>query len=260
MDLGLKGKRALVLSSSRGLGLGVARSLAAEGAEVMMTARSGERLDSAAKAINDAGQGQAHTFVGDLAGHVDAIHQAAMQTMGGIDILVANTGGPPARTALNVQPDEWLPQFEAMVLPVFKLAGLVLPGMRERGWGRILTIASSGVVQPIPNLVISNSLRSSLVGWSKTLANEVGKDGITVNMILPGRIHTDRVDELDAANAKAQGKSVDDIATAARAAIPAGRYGTVEEFADTVCFLASERASYITGSLIRVDGGAVRSI
>jgi len=260
MDLGLKGKRALVLSSSRGLGLGVAQSLAAEGAEVMMTARSSERLESAAKAINDAGQGRAHTFVGDLAGHVDAIHRAAMEAMGGIDILVANTGGPPARTALNVQADEWLPQFEAMVLPVFKLAGLVLPGMRERGWGRILTIASSGVVQPIPNLVISNALRSSLVGWSKTLANEVGKEGITVNMVLPGRIHTDRVDELDAANAKAQGKSVDDIATAARAAIPAGRYGTVEEFADTLCFLASERASYITGSLIRVDGGAVRSI
>jgi 3-oxoacyl-[acyl-carrier protein] reductase len=260
MDLGLKGKRALVLSSSRGLGLGVAQSLAAEGAEVMMTARSSERLESAAKAINDAGQGRAHTFVGDLAGHVDAIHRAAMEAMGGIDILVANTGGPPARTALNVQADEWLPQFEAMVLPVFKLAALVLPGMRERGWGRILTIASSGVVQPIPNLVISNALRSSLVGWSKTLANEVGKEGITVNMVLPGRIHTDRVDELDAANAKAQGKSVDDIATAARAAIPAGRYGTVEEFADTLCFLASERASYITGSLIRVDGGAVRSI
>src|SRR5215208_6264516 len=118
MDLGLKGKRALVLSSSRGLGLGVAQSLAAEGAEVMMTARSAERLESAAKAINDAGHGRAHTFVGDLAGDVGAIHHAAMEAMGQVDILVANTGGPPARTALNVQPDEWLPQFQAMVLPV----------------------------------------------------------------------------------------------------------------------------------------------
>jgi 3-oxoacyl-[acyl-carrier protein] reductase len=260
MDLGLKGKRALVLSSSRGLGLGVAQSLAAEGADVMMTARSSKRLDSAAQAINAAGRGRAHTFVGDLAGSVDAIHQAAEQALGGVDILVANTGGPPARTALNVQSDEWLPQFEAMVLPVFKLAGLVLPGMRERGWGRVLTIASTGVVQPIPNLVISNTLRSSIVGWSKTLASEVAKDGITVNVVLPGRIQTDRTGELDAANAKAQGKSVDEIATAARAAIPAGRYGRVEEFADTVCFLASERASYITGSLTRVDGGSVRSI
>jgi 3-oxoacyl-[acyl-carrier protein] reductase len=232
MDLGLKGKRALVLSSSRGLGLGVAQSLAAEGADVMMTARSAERLETAAKAINGAGQGRAHTFIGDLSGDAESIHRAAVDAMGGIDILIANTGGPPARTALNVQADEWLPQFQAMVLPVFRLAGLALPGMRERGWGRILTIASSGVVQPIPNLVMSNALRSSIVGWSKTLASEVAKDGITVNLVLPGRIHTDRVDELDAANAKAQGKSVDDVATSARAAIPAGRYGRVEEFAD----------------------------
>jgi 3-oxoacyl-[acyl-carrier protein] reductase len=226
----------------------------------MMTARSEERLESAANTINAGGRGRGYTFVGDLVSDAERIHRAAVDAMGGIDILVANTGGPPARTALNVQPDEWLPQFQAMVLPVVKLAGLVLPGMRERGWGRILTIASSGVVQPIPNLVISNALRSSIVGWSKTLANEVAKDGVTVNLVLPGRIHTDRVDELDSANAKAQGKAVDDIATAARAAIPAGRYGRVEEFADTVCFLASERASYITGSMIRVDGGAVRSI
>jgi 3-oxoacyl-[acyl-carrier protein] reductase len=147
-----------------------------------------------------------------------------------------------------------------MVVPVFKLAGLVLPGMRERRWGRILTIASTGVVQPIPNLVMSNALRSSIVGWSKTLANEVAQDGVTVNLVLPGRIQTDRVEELDAANAKAQGKSVEDVAAAARATIPTGRYGRVEEFADTVCVLASERASYITGSLVRVDGGAVRSI
>jgi 3-oxoacyl-[acyl-carrier protein] reductase len=183
-----------------------------------------------------------------------------MDAMGGIDILIANTGGPPARTALNVKPEEWMPQFQAMVVPIFTLASLVLPGMRERAWGRIVTIASSGVVQPIPNLVISNALRSSIVGWSKTLATEVAKDGITVNLVLPGRIQTDRVEELDAANAKAQGKSVDEIAEAARATIPAGRYGRVEEFADTVCFLASERASYITGSMIRVDGGAVRGI
>jgi 3-oxoacyl-[acyl-carrier protein] reductase len=260
MDLGLKGKRALVLSSSRGLGLGVAQSLASEGAEIMMTARSGERLKKAAQTINSQGKGHAHVFVGDLASQVDAIYAAATKALGQIDILVANTGGPPAKTALNVKPEEWLPQFEAMVLPVFKLAGLVVPGMRERRWGRIVTIASTGVVSPIPNLVMSNALRSSIVGWSKTLANEVAADGITVNLVLPGRIHTDRVDELDAANAKAQNKTPEDVAAASRAAIPAGRYGRVEEFADTVCFLASERASYITGSMIRVDGGAVRSL
>jgi 3-oxoacyl-[acyl-carrier protein] reductase len=260
MDLGLAGKRALVLSSSRGLGLGIAQSLAAEGADVMLTARNAERLKAAAEAINTQGKGRAHYFASDLAGRVELVYKAAVEALGQIDILVANTGGPPARTALLVKPEEWTPQFQAMVVPVFQMASLVLPPMRERGWGRLVTIASSGVVQPIPNLAISNALRSSIVGWSKTLASEVAKDGVTVNVVLPGRIETDRTGELDAANAQAQGKSVDEIATAMRAQIPAGRYGRVQEFADTVCFLASQRASYITGSMIRVDGGAIRSI
>lgn len=260
MDLGLRGKRAIVLSSSRGLGRGVAESLAAEGADVLMTARSADRLQQAAEAINGRGGGRAHVFVGELAPNVEAIHQAALDTLGGVDILVANTGGPPAKTALNLQAEELTPQFEAMVVPVVKLAGLVLPGMRERGFGRILTIASTGVQQPIPNLVMSNAIRSSLVGWSKTLSAEVAKDGVTVNLVLPGRIDTDRVAELDAANAKAQGKSPDEVTAASRAQIPAGRYGRVEEFADVVCFLASERASYLTGCQVRVDGGAVRSV
>jgi 3-oxoacyl-[acyl-carrier protein] reductase len=260
MDLGLAGKRALVLSSSRGLGHGIAESLAAEGANVLMTARSADRLQAAADAINARGAGRAHAFVGDLKQDVEKIYQAAQEMLGGVDILIANTGGPPARTALAAKPEDWLPQFEAMVIPVITLAGLVLPGMRERGFGRIVTVASSGVVQPIPNLVISNALRSSLVGWSKTLASEVAKDGVTVNLILPGRIKTDRTGELDNANAKAQGKTVEEISAAARAQIPAGRYGRVQEFADVACFLASERASYVTGSLIRVDGGAIRAI
>jgi 3-oxoacyl-[acyl-carrier protein] reductase len=226
----------------------------------MLTARSADRLQATADAINARGKGRAHAFAADLKGETEAIHQAAVDALGGVDILVANTGGPQARTALNVEPDAWTPQFEAMVVPIFKLAGLVLPGMLERRWGRILTIASSGVVQPIPNLVISNALRASLVGWSKTLASEVAKVGVTVNLVLPGRIETDRVGELDAINAKAQGKTPEDVAAAARAPIPAGRYGRVEEFAEVVCFLASERASYVTGSMIRVDGGAVRSV
>jgi 3-oxoacyl-[acyl-carrier protein] reductase len=260
MDLGLTGKRALVLSSSRGLGLASAKSLAAEGANVLMTARSADKLEAAAKEITSAGRGQAHAFPADLTNQTDAIFQAATDTLGGVDILVANTGGPPARMAAEVPAEDWTPQFEAMVKPVFRLASLALPGMRERGWGRIVIIASSGVIQPIPNLAMSNALRAAIVGWAKTLAAEVAKDGITVNVVLPGRIETDRTGELDAANAKRQGKTVDEIAAAARAAIPAGRYGQVREFGDVVCFMASERASYMTGGLIRVDGGAIRSV
>jgi 3-oxoacyl-[acyl-carrier protein] reductase len=261
MDLGLKGKRALVLSSSRGIGRGIAESLASEGADVMLTARSEDKLKAAADAINAKGAGRAHYLVADLAAETAAIHSKAVEALGGpIDILVANTGGPPPGTALTVQPDAWTPQFDAMVVPVFRLASLVLPDMRKAGFGRILVVTSSGIIQPIPNLVISNALRSSIRGWAKTLASEVAKDGITVNLVLPGRIETDRTGELDAANAKRQGKSVDEVAAAARETIPAGRYGDVKEFADVVCFLASERAGYVTGGSIRIDGGAIRSV
>ncbi|HYF53484.1 MAG TPA: SDR family oxidoreductase [Salinarimonas sp.] len=260
MDLGLKAKRALVLSSSKGLGRGCAEALAREGAEVFMTARSADTLEATAAAITAAGPGRAHAMVADLTRDADAIVARAMEAMGGIDILVANTGGPPARMAVDVKPEDWAPMFEAMVTPILRIAAGVLPGMRERGFGRIVTIASSGVLQPIPNLAMSNTLRSALVGWSKTLSNEVAADGVTVNMVLPGRIQTDRLGELDRANADRQGKSVEDVARAAITQIPAGRYGRVEEFADMVCFLASTRASYVTGSLIRVDGGAVKGV
>lgn len=261
MDLGLHGKRALVLSSSRGIGRGIAESLAAEGATVALTARTEDRLKAAAEAINGRGEGRASYFAADLGADVAGVHAKAVDQLGGpIDILIANTGGPPAGTALSVKPEAWTPQFEALVLPVITLAGLVLPDMQKAGFGRIVIVASSGIVQPIPNLVMSNALRSSILGWAKTLSAEVAKDGITVNMILPGRIETDRTLELDTANATRTGKSVEEVSAAARAAIPAARYGDVKEFADVACFLASSRASYVTGSTIRVDGGAIRSV
>ena len=261
MDLGLAGKRALVLSSSRGLGRGIAEALAEEGATVVLTARSEDKLKATTDAINARGKGKASYVAADLKADPPGLHAKAVAALGGpVDILISNTGGPPPGTALAVKPEAWTPQFEALVLPVFTLAGLCLPDMQKAGFGRIVIVASSGIVQPIPNLVMSNALRSSILGWAKTLSAEVAKDGITVNMILPGRIETDRTGELDDANAKRLGTSKDEVAAGAKAQIPAGRYGAVREFADVACFLASTRASYVTGSTIRVDGGAVRSV
>jgi 3-oxoacyl-[acyl-carrier protein] reductase len=201
-------------------------------------------------------------LVADLSvpGSVDKIYEAAQQHLGGVDILINNTGGPPALAAMDVETGDWSRYFEAMVTPLFALTQKVLPQMRAQKWGRIITLASTGVVQPLPNLALSNTLRSAIVGWSKTLSNEVASDGITVNMVLPGRIQTDRIDELDAGFAARTGKSVEEVKEAVKVSIPMGRIGRVEEFADTVCFLASTRASYITGSLIKVDGGAVKGI
>jgi 3-oxoacyl-[acyl-carrier protein] reductase len=262
MDLGLGGKRALVMSSSRGLGLGIAETLAAEGSNVLLTGRSGERLAAAAEAINSRGAGRADHVAADLADAASAevLLKAAEERLGGVDILLANTGGPPPGRMADADLSVLSGHFETMVLRVMQVAAGVVPGMRERGWGRILTIGSSGVEQPIPNLGLSNALRSSLVGWSKSMSNDLAGDGITVNMILPGRIHTERVDELDAAAAKRSGTSVEDVAAASRATIPAGRYGTVEEFAKVATFLLSDAASYVTGGLIRVDGGLIRSV
>ena len=154
----------------------------------------------------------------------------------------------------------WSKHFQAMVLSVIAITDRVLPNMRARRWGRVITSASSGVVSPIPNLAISNTLRLSLVGWSKTLAREVAKDGITANIILPGRIATDRLKFLDEAKAKREGRSVEDVLTESTGSIPVGRYGKPEEYGDVVAFLSSERAAYITGSVIRVDGGLIASI
>jgi 3-oxoacyl-[acyl-carrier protein] reductase len=262
MDLGLTDKRALVLASSSGLGLGIASKLCAEGASVLLSGRSQDKLENAADALSNLGPGTANYLVADLGDtdSADALFTAANETMGGVDILVNNTGGPPPGGVEGQSADVWRSQFDTMVVRVIEMTNLCLPGMRERGWGRVLTVASSGVIQPIPNLSISNTIRSALVGWNKSLSNEVAADGVTLNILAPGRIHTERTDQLDAAAAKRTGKSVEEVRQASEATIPARRYGAVEEFASVAAFLLSAPASYVTGGVIRCDGGSIRSV
>ncbi|WP_313620297.1 SDR family oxidoreductase [Achromobacter sp.] len=261
MDLGIANKTALVLGGGGGLGGAIAQSLAREGVKVVVGDLNLDAATATADRIKAAGQ-TAHALQWDLRAldAFDAQVDWIEANVGPVDILVNNTGGPPPTPASGQQADLWREHFEGMVLSVVKLTDRVLPGMRERGWGRVITSTSSGVIAPIPNLGISNALRMSLVGWSKTLAREVGKDGITSNIVLPGRIATARITFLDEARAKREGRSVEDVSRESTGSIPVGRYGDPEEYGDAVAFLASARASYITGSTIGVDGGLIASI
>jgi len=261
MDFVLKGKTALVLGGGGGLGRAIAKSLAAEGANVAVAGIGSTSIDAALGELKETG-GKSLGLIWDLAdlSVIDANISKIEAELGPVDILINNTGGPPPSSAVGADPALWAKQFQAMVLSVIAITDRVLPCMKARGWGRIITNTSSGVIAPIPNLAISNALRMSLVGWSKTLAREVAKDGITANIVVPGRIATARVATLDNARAKREGRSVEEVAAESAASIPIGRYGKPEEYADVVAFLASTRAAYITGSVIRVDGGMITSI
>lgn len=262
MDLGLSGKRALVLASSQGLGLGVATKLCEEGASVLLCSRAEDKLRKVTAELNAAGPGRADYTVIDLCERDAAcrLYEAAKNKLGGVDILVNNSGGPPPGSCEAPDSDAWRSQIDTMLIRIIEITNLCLGDMKQAGWGRVLTIGSSGVVQPIHNLAMSNTIRSSLVGWSKSLSNEVAALGITVNMLLPGRISTQRVKNLDEIAARASGRTVAEFTAAEQAAIPAGRYGTPEEFGSVAAFLVSEPARYMTGGLIRCDGGLIRGV
>ena len=261
MDLGIAGQTALVLGGGGGLGRAIAVALAREGVRVALGDIDAPSLATSAGAVMRAG-GSAMPLewdIGDISladKHISAVEKQ----FDGIDILVNNTGGPPPTPAAGQDPGLWSKSFQSMVLSIIAITDRVLPGMKARKWGRVITSTSSGVVAPIPNLGISNALRLSLVGWSKTLAREVGRDGITVNIILPGRVLTDRIRFLDEQKAKREGKTVAEVEAESTGSIPVGRYGKPEEYGDIVAFLASQNASYLTGSVIRVDGGLIQSI
>lgn len=261
MDFGINGKTALVLGAGGGLGGAIARALAREGVRVAVGNRSAEGAARTVADIRAAG-GEAIPVVWDL-GDLSLIEPRVAEVesaFGPIDILVNNTGGPKPGPVAGQDASLWQDSFRSMVLSVIALTDRVLPGMRERKWGRIITSTSSGVVAPIPNLGLSNALRASLVGWSKTLAREVARDGITSNVILPGRIATPRIAFLDEQKAGREGRSVEEVSAESIAAIPVGRYGDPGEYGATAAYLASVQAAYITGSVIRVDGGLIPAI
>ncbi len=255
MDLGIDGRTALVLGSTSGLGHAVAERLAAEGAAVVVTGRRGDLAREIA-----AGWPRSLGVEVDLA-TPDAVADLIARvrdSVGSVDILILNSPGPPPAAAADLGSVEIAAAIQNLVLRQVELVAEVLPGMRERGWGRIVAIGSSGIQPPLSNLALSNTGRAALAPYLKTLAAETATHGVTVNMVLPGRIATDRVASLDRAAAESQHISSSEVARQSTATIPAGRYGRPEEFADAVAFLASERAGYITGVQLRVDGGLVK--
>jgi 3-oxoacyl-[acyl-carrier protein] reductase len=257
MDLGLKGRTAVVCASTGGLGEAVARALGAEGARVVVSGRRGDRARELAAELPDAIGVEVDLTTDD---GPDRLHRAAVEAFGAVDVLVLNGPGPAPSTAADLTQDGVETAFRLLVRPQQRLVSLVLPGMRARGWGRILAIGSSGVAAPLPNLALSNLGRAALAAYLKTLAAETAADGVTVNLLLPGRIATDRVAQLDRSAAERQGVSATEIKERSMATIPAGRYGRPEEFGAVGAFLCSDLASYVTGTALRCDGGLVRSL
>lgn len=262
MDLKLKGKVAMVAGASRGLAYAVAHGLAAEGASVSIASRKKDAISAAADRINqDTGSAAVATAVDvSKAADLEAWHRRTVDSLGGVDLLFVNAGGPPAGTALSFDDAAWTQAFELLLLSAVRMVRLAVPSMRSRGGGAIVVSTSSAVKEPIANLALSNVVRSSVAALSKTLATELAADGIRVNQLIPGRINTDRVRELDAIRAKASGESPADVRAAHSRTIPLGRYGEADEFAAAAVFLFSDSSRYITGASLQVDGGLIRCV
>jgi 3-oxoacyl-[acyl-carrier protein] reductase len=262
MDLGLTGKIAMVGGASKGLGYAVARALAAEGASVCIASRDADAIRRAGDAITKETGATVHAVAADLgtAAGVARWHQVTIERFGGVDALFANTGGPPAGTALSFADDGWQSAFELLLMSVIRAVRLAVPSMKARGGGAILVGTSSSVKEPIPNLALSNVLRSAVTSLAKTLSFELAADRIRVNTLIPGRIATDRLQQLDRISAERAGIALEEQQKRAAGSIPLGRYGHPDEFGRMGAFLLSDAASYITGASVQVDGGIIRGL
>jgi 3-oxoacyl-[acyl-carrier protein] reductase len=262
MDLGLRGRTALVGGASAGLGRATADRLAAEGCKLALWSRGGEGLEKAAEEIRKLHSVVVVTIAGDATDPAAAAKVAwqAERSLGPIDIAVLNAGGPIASEATKTDPAEWRRSFQLLAITPIELATALLPGMRKRGWGRIVSIMSSGIRQPIPELAYSNACRSALAAWLKTIAPEVIADGVTVNGVIPGRLDTARTAALDKAKAEKTGSSAQEVRAQLERSIPAGRYGHPDELATYVAWLCSDPARYQTGTFVPIDGGMLRSL
>ncbi len=264
MDLQLAGKRALITAGSKGLGRAVAEQLVLEGCHIVICSRNHEHINEAVGFLADRA-GDSDAVMGMVAdvtkqSDIERLVRAAQAKLGGIDLLVTNTGGPPAGNFDAVTDEMWQEAFELNLLSVVRLIRLVLPTMKSQHFGRILNVSSTSVKQPIDHLILSNTIRTGLMAMLKSLALEVAGDGILVHNLAPGRISTDRVRTLDVARAQREGRSITDVELKEQASIPLGRYGTPEEFGTFAAMLLSPLTSYMTGQTYLVDGGVIRSL
>jgi 3-oxoacyl-[acyl-carrier protein] reductase len=262
VDLGLRGKIAIVAASSKGLGRAIAEELAAEGANLVMCARGEDALRVTADSVRKSFGVDVVEIAADVSQQsgIDLIAKTALDAFGRVDVLVTNSGGPPSGSFDSFTPESWESATRLLLYSAVGLTRAVLPGMKERRWGRILNVTSIAVKQPIDGLMLSNSLRAAVTGFARTLASEVASFNITVNNLMPGYTRTDRVEQLARASSEKTGASLKESYARWEKEIPMGRLGEPREFAAVAAFLASERASYITGSSIAVDGGWIRAL